>query len=105
MINFFLSFFYALGRFAFGLLVHPYQTMQLLVRQKMFVWVVLTPTFLLGIPTLAWNALLSLAAPVLSIDLFWLDLAISFLSTWITVFVVYWQIILLYLLARFRFAQ
>lgn len=105
--NLLISFFYALGRFAFGLVVHPYQTMQLLVRQKLFVWVVLTPTFLLAILTVLWNFLIIPVGSSLSLSPSFslLSPALSFLSTWIITFVVYWQMMLLYLLVRFRLAQ
>lgn len=105
MINLAASFFYALGRFALGLILHPYQTMQLLVEQRLFVWVVLTPTALLGLLTLLWNFAIIPFSTHLNASCSELSAALPFLATWITTFVIYWQLMLLYLLVRFRRAQ
>lgn len=108
--DFLVSFFYALGRFAIGLLIHPYQTMQLLVEEGVFVWLAFLPAMILGFATAAWRALL---LPILRISSRficqgWQQTCLglgtawmSFAATWIVVFCIYWQILLLYLLFRF----
>jgi len=103
MDNWLLSFIYALARFSLGLLIHPYQTMQLLVEQKTFLWLTLLPTAMLGILTIAWKII------VLFILSFFLHTqnsccitVFSFLATWVTIFIFYWQAMLFYLLIRFR---
>ncbi len=105
MLNLIVSFFYALGRFALGLVLHPYQTMQLLVKQKLFVWVVLTPIVCLGLLTVLWNFVIIPLAASLGLSCPELDSTLSFLATWVTTFVVYWQLMLLYLLIRFGRAR
>jgi len=105
MKNWLLSFVYALIRFSAGLLLHPYQTMQLLVEQKLFLWVTLFPTLMLALLTLLWKIV---ALPILAIILFPIEVAdcwlLSFVSTWLTLFMVYWQLMLFYLMVRFKFA-
>ncbi len=105
MNNWLISFLYALGRFSLGLLVHPYQTMQLLVEQKVFVWLTLLPTLILGILTVVWKKIvLSLLIAIFKDSSLELDIYYSFLSTWATVFIIYWQAMLFYLLVRFKLA-
>lgn len=105
MNNWLISFFYALGRFSLGLLVHPYQTMQLLVEQKVFVWLTLLPTLILGILTVIWKKIILLALlAIFNNSSLELDTYYSFLSTWVTVFIIYWQAMLFYLLIRFKLA-
>jgi len=105
MKNWLISFLYALIRFSAGLLLHPYQTMQILVEQRLFVWVALFPTLALGVLTIMWKMVLlpffALLFSPFSIENCWF---LSFLSTWITLFMIYWQVMLLYLLYRFRSA-
>lgn len=120
------SLFYSLGQITQGLLLHPYQTMQSLVREKFFVWMSLLPTVVLVGVTLVWKVVL---VPVVHVvfscdggstgwlgwlvrDVLgrpeWLSLgavggcsALPFISNWITFFCVYWQAMLIYLLFRF----
>ena len=102
------SFCYATARFSLGLLIHPYQTMQLLVKQKMFVWIAMLPTILLSASFLlsrAWTVIFSKMAFSLTPVLFNLPELYSFVSTWLTVFCLYWQLMLLYLLLRFNLAM
>lgn len=96
---------YSLGQITLGLLVHPYQTMQSLVRDKVFVWMSLLPTLVLGLVTIGWRLLVvPLVSAVFScqssqiIGCWWLP----FVSNWLTFFCLYWQILLLYLLFRFH---
>ncbi len=97
------SIIYALSQISGGLLLHPYQTMQSLVRDKVFVWMTLLPSLILALITIGWRFLLvpvvqmffTCSASSLSCE--WLP----FLSNWITFFCLYWQGLLLYLLIRF----
>lgn len=109
MKNFILSYIYALFRFSLGLLLHPHQTMQILVVQKTFIWITLMPAIFFGLLAVLYRvALLPLTGFFLSVLalpptslIFTLN---SFLTTWLVIFIVYWQILLLYLLFRFRFS-
>lgn len=87
-----------------GLLIHPYQTMQSLLREKSFVWMCLLPSVAFLITKTIW---LWVVVPLVrfvftchSTPLFACDL-IPFFANWLTFFLVYWQILLLYLLIRF----
>lgn len=106
-INWLLSVGYSIGQIGLGLLVHPYQTMQSLVRDRVFVWMSLVPSVVLAVVTVGWRWGLVPAVrlvfscqttPLLACN--WLP----FVSNWLTFFCVYWQIMLLYLLFRFRWA-
>lgn len=90
-----------------GLLLHPYQTMQSLVKDKVFVWMSVLPTGLLAIITSVWRFVI---VPVVQ-QLFSCQetgfIGCSFLpiiANVITFFCLYWQILLLYLLYRFSSA-
>jgi hypothetical protein len=107
MKNFILSYIYALFRFSLGLLLHPYQTMQILVVQKTFIWIALMPVIFLGLLIVLSKAvlfpLITFFLSVLTLPQTPLVFALySFFTTWLVIFVVYWQILLLYLLFRFR---
>lgn len=95
---------YSLAQISGGLLLHPYQTMQSLVRDRVFVWMTLLPSVILALITVFWRFIF---VPVVSgffsctatdfIGCEWLP----FVSNWITFFCLYWQVLLLYLLMRF----
>ncbi|MEA2057007.1 MAG: hypothetical protein U9O78_04890 [Patescibacteria group bacterium] len=107
IVNFIVSFVYALLKFAFGLLIHPYQTMQDLVDQKLFVWLAILPMMILVFLTLFWNLIFVPLALVVfdskaMVGAGAVQASLSFLATWITTFCFYWQMMLLYLLIRFR---
>lgn len=95
---------YALAQISGGLLLHPYQTMQSLVRDRVFVWMTLLPSAILALVTVFWRFIL---VPI--VQLFFSCSAASFvgcqwlpfISNWITLFSLYWQILLFYLLVRF----
>ena len=87
-----LSIFYALGQISQGLLLHPYQTMQSLVRDKIFIWMSFLPVAILVLVTFFWRYIL---LPIVSISL------PVFLVYWFIFFCFYWQCLLLYLLVRF----
>lgn len=106
-----LSTIYAVGRFSLGLLIHPYQTMQLLIEEKLFMWMTLLPSGVLLILTISWKGLVrplillaiynSLLQSYASIILN----ALSFLANWVIFFCLYWQAMLIYLLIRFEKAR
>ncbi len=96
---------YSLAQITLGLLLHPYQTMQSLVRDKVFVWMSLLPSLTLAIVTVLWKLVV---VPVVRlvfscqstgfVGCEWLP----FVSNWLTFFCIFWQIMLLYLLFRFN---
>jgi len=96
-----LSVIYSLFQITLGLLLHPYQTMQSLVRDKVFVWMTLLPTLVLGVVTLLWKLVL---VPVVGV-FFSCSVGVCgflpFVSNVLTFFCVYWQVVLIYLLYRF----
>jgi hypothetical protein len=96
---------YAVGRLSLGLLLHPYQTMFQLVQARLFSWLVLVPTLVLAVVTVSWRWLLvpgvrtvfSCAASG------WVACEyLEFISNWMTFFLMYWQVLLLYLFVRFK---
>jgi hypothetical protein len=102
--NAFLSILYSVGQLTLGLLLHPYQTMQSLVEDKVFVWMTLLPTGVLAIVTVLWRFLIVPAVQLVFscqktgfVGCTWLP----FFSNWLTFFCLYWQILLLYLFFRF----
>ncbi len=98
---------YSLFQITQGLVFHPYQTMQPLVKDRVFVWMCLIPSFTLAFVTVAWRW-----AVVPMVQLFfsctqapWGGCGyLSFFSNALTFFCLYWQSMLLYLLFRFKFA-
>jgi len=102
----FFSLIYSLGQITTGLFLHPYQTMQSLVKQKLFIWMTLLPSLFLSFLTIFWKlAVVPTVQIVFScttsnfVACDW----ISFFSNFVTFFCIYWQILLLYLLIRFTF--
>lgn len=101
----FLSFIYSLGQITLGLLIHPYQTMQSLVRDKVFIWMTLLPTVVLALVTLLWKYGIVPAVRLFFScgDLNWFACQLlPVLSNFLTFFCVYWQLLLFYLLLRFH---
>jgi hypothetical protein len=100
----FFSSIYSILQITQGLLIHPYQTMQSLVKEKVFVWMTLLPTISLGLITVLWKVLL---VPFIKIVFscksgFIACSYIGLTSNWLTIFHIYWQVILIYLLFRFE---
>ena len=101
-----LSTFYLSSTTVISLLLQPYQVMQLLVREKVFIWLVLTPSALLAFVTMVWRFLLIpffqlfISCAEISWGCGWL----LFVANVITFFCLYWQVMLLYLLVRFHYA-
>ena len=101
--DFLISVFYALLRFAAGLLLHPYQTMQLLVQEEVFVWLAFLPMLILGFLTLVWKTTLEPVTRLVEILLcgggqgVWLDGGVWFplVITWVVVFCLYWLLLLI----------
>lgn len=100
--------FYALGQISLGLLLHPYQTMQMLVEDRVFVWMSIAPTLLLAFATVVWRVILEpflyflicQVAGVCGNDV--VATTLAFLTNWFTFYMLYWQVLLMYLLFRFR---
>lgn len=99
-----ISFIYSIGQISLGLLFHPYQTMQSLVQDKVFVWMSLLPSLFLALVTIVWKyGFVPVVRIVFSCQetgfmlCNWLD----FFSNWLVFFCIFWQILLLYLLLRF----
>ncbi len=103
----FLSIAYSLGQISFGLVLHPYQTMQSLVNEKVFVWMSLIPSILLMLITIFWKFLIvPLVGYVFSCSqsLYFNCDWLTFVSNFITFYCIYWQIMIFYLLLRFNLA-
>lgn len=92
----FISTVYSILQASTGLFLHPYQTMQQLVEEKIFLWLVGTPLVGFGIFAGIWW---------LSLQLFFTNLpyigAWAFVLLWGSIFFFSWQVLLLYLLIRF----
>lgn len=99
-----LSFVYSLGQITLGVLVHPYQTMQMVVEDKIFVWMSLLPTGVLAVVTVLWRfgivPLVRIVFTCTEVPFFACDY-LHVISNWLTFFCIYWQVLLLYLLFRF----
>ncbi len=101
--NFF-SFCYSIFQIAQGLLFHPYQTMQSLVREKVFVWMTFLPGVLYLLALLFWRFGLRVLLIIFLPGIFklgFLAVVFSLLAKWIHLFCWLWQIMLIYLLFRF----
>jgi hypothetical protein len=95
---------YSVSQIGLGLFLHPYQTMQSLVQEKVFVWMTLFPSIVLAVVTVTWKMLI---VPVVRLVFscqtthFFGCNFLPFLSNWITFYCLYWQILVLYLFFRF----
>jgi hypothetical protein len=98
---------YAMFRLSGGLLLHPYQTLQSVVQEKVFLWMSLFPGVLLVFLILNWRIWI---LPTLE---FWFDCqpsipyicrVINMVATWISFFCLYWQVLVAYLTVRFLLA-
>ena len=102
-----LSVSYSVGQIGFGLILHPYQTMQSLVQDRVFVWMTLLPTAILALVTTSWRfvivPLVKLVFSCQSNNLVVCNF-LPFTSNLLTFFCIYWQLMLLYLLLRFSLA-
>lgn len=101
----FFSIIYSVGQIGLGLLVHPYQTMQQLVEDQVFAWMALLPSGVLAVVTVGWRWWIVPSVRMFfscSQTHFWACDYLTFVSNWLTFFMVYWQVLLLYLLFRFH---
>jgi hypothetical protein len=89
---------YSLFQIVQGLLMHPYQTMRQLVRERVFVWMVGSPIFLWLGSVIVWKILNVLLFSLFPYPGFW-----TFLALWFTIGIGFYQILLTYLLIRFSF--
>lgn len=87
-----------LGQVTQGLLIHPYQTMQNLVREKVFVWLSFIPTVFFVLVLISWRLLGNI--PICFEFSFFVEL-FHFFLIWILNFLFYWQLLLIYFLIRF----
>ena len=100
----FWSFVYSLSQISLGLLSHPYKTMQLVVKGKLFSFVTLLPTAFLVFIILSWRLIIT---PLIRIfyscssqHIFLCDF-LPFLAHFMILFCFFWQLMLVYLLFRF----
>lgn len=103
----FFSVTYALGQIALGLLLHPYQTVQSLVRDKVFFWMAALPLLVSIIVKIVWSfVLVPLVRLVFScaVTPFWGCELIPFFAQWLLFFCLYWQMLVAYLFIRFSLA-
>ena len=102
--SFSLSFVYAVLRIFGGLLLHPYQTLQLVVREKVFLWMSVSPGALLAVLIVLWRLWV---LPTLEYwfqcapDHLYLCQSAEVVAVWIGFFCLYWQLMVSYLTIRF----
>lgn len=99
------SFLYSIGQITLGLLLHPYQTMQSLIQERVFVWMAAIPLYTLVVVTVLWRFILVPAVQLVfscSTQYYFACDALSFISNTLIFFCWYWQVLLVYLLVRFR---
>ncbi len=90
------------GQVIQGLLLHPYQTMQNLVREKIFAWLSFVPIVLL---IFSWGLHYFYQVVFMGCEVFISFLPVAqFIFEWWLSFLVYWQLLLFYLLLRFAWA-
>lgn len=87
-----------------GLLLHPYQTMQEVVEARAYFWIATSPALLWLFLKLFWTGLV---VPIVRNVYVCSELSLAcnlleFGAIWITHFSIMWQILLGYLLLRFR---
>jgi len=88
---------YSLSSIFAGLVLHPYQTMQKLVREKVFVWLTLLPSMLVFFVSLVWQflTLYFLTSSFVNSEV------VNFFANIFIFYCIYWQLLLLYLFIRF----
>jgi len=101
------SFLYAIAQITQGLFFHPYQTMQSLVRERVFFWLAFLPMAVWLLAQAAWTWVL---VPVVQL-IFSCSATgfvgcelIPFFARWLWYFCLLWQLVLLYLFVRFSYA-
>ncbi len=96
---------YSLFQISQGLLFHPYQTMQSLVREKVFIWMSFLPSVFLISLTLILRYVLFVTLEIFISQIFLIEPlvnAVKFFGNCLIFFCLYWQLVLGYLLFRFR---
>lgn len=103
----FFSGLYAVCRISAGLVLHPYQTLQSVVQEKVFLWLTILPSVILVFLMLNWRFWI---LPNLEI---WFEChphypyicaGVHILAAWISFFCLYWQLLVGYLTVRFLLA-
>jgi hypothetical protein len=96
---------YSLGQIILGFLLHPFQTMQILVRDKYWLWMVLTPSVILLLGFILWQSTWTIIfyffAPTPEFLLPLFGLLLLLIKHWFFYFCLLWQILLLLLLIKF----
>ncbi len=98
---------YSIAQITQGLLLHPYQTAQSLVRERVFAWMLWLPTLTVGSIYFFWKLIL---VPMVRLVFscqesgFGMCGLLPLFSDWLLFFCLYWQILLLYLWIRFAVA-
>lgn len=87
---------YSLFEIVQGQLIHPYQTMRQLVRERVFVWMTFSPVFLWLFSLGVWKLIEVILFTLLPFPGFWL-----FIALWFTVGIGLYQLLLGYLFLRF----
>jgi hypothetical protein len=98
---------YSLFQIAQGLFFHPYQTMQSLVREKVFFALTFLPVLVWVFARAAWGLiivpLVRLMFSCSASNFVGCDF-IPFFTHWLLYFCILWQVMLVYLLVRFGYA-
>ena len=98
------SFIYSIAQITGGLLLHPYQTMQSLARERVFAWMTFLPVAVYILAKIVWFFVIVPTVRFVfscqTSSFFGCDV-IPFFANWLVLFCVYWQILLFYLLIRF----
>ena len=92
-----LSFTYSFGQIFLGLLLHPFQTMRMLVEDKYWAWLSFLPLLLLILAFILWHVLVYFLPSIFDHQFFLLEL----LKWWVFYFCFFWQFILISLLIKF----
>lgn len=107
-IHHFSSVIYALFQITQGLLLHPYQTAQSLVREQRFAWMVWLPTITVGGAYLVWRLVV---VPLVRLvftcqqSVWPVCIVLPPISNGLVFFCLYWQVLLFYLWFRFNQAR
>lgn len=103
--SFTLSLTYSLGQIILGLLCHPFQTVQVLVRDKYWLWMAFFPIFIFVLGFAIWQGGWWLIFNVFSstpIELLpMMKICLDLIKWWFFYFCLIWQVILLLLLIKF----
>lgn len=105
MTNPVLSVIYSLGQISLGLLLHPYQTLQQVVKDQVFQWLIILPSFFLMSLVVLWRVMI---VPLVrhfftcQTTTFLPCRMLPFLAHGVILFAALWQILVLYLWLRFH---